>query len=469
MISFARSKEIIGTAVLDYLFVVLSWYLLYNYFSIQEEVFLYVWGVKPLTAGWILSGYWVFILSLFGLYKKMYLISRLDEFIRVAKATLLGTLVLFFLITTRQQSVLWDAQVSTLIYWGVTLSAIAFNRFIIRTVQRFYAIQGKGLHRALIIGCGNTAQTVHDDLLRHRILGMQVVGFIEVNENLSGDEIRVDKSKILGSLDEIEQIVKREHIQDIIVALEPEHRDDLLDVISEADIPDISLKILPDFYHLVNGLNKTNQIFGLPLIEISPETMPWWEKGLKRLMDIVVSLIVLIITSPLMAVIGLIVRSTSDGPAIYRQKRVGKNGRTFTMYKFRTMYKDAEAQSGPTWAQKNDPRITPIGNWLRKLRLDELPQFWNVLKGNMSLVGPRPERPYFVEQFKEQIPLYGRRLRVRPGITGWAQVKWKYDTSLQDVKEKTKFDLFYVENMSLIMDFKILINTIMTIIRAKGH
>jgi lipopolysaccharide/colanic/teichoic acid biosynthesis glycosyltransferase len=147
---------------------------------------------------------------------------------------------------------------------------------------------------------------------------------------------------------------------------------------------------------------------------------------------------------------------------------VGLFGRNFTIYKFRTMVSNAEA-SGPQLATQNDPRITPLGNFMRKTRLDELPQLWNVLKGDMSLVGPRPERPFFVEQFKKQIPLYSRRLRVRPGITGWAQVKWKYDESFDDVVEKTKYDLFYVENMSLRMDLKILINTIATVILGKGQ
>jgi len=292
---------------------------------------------------------------------------------------------------------------------------------------------------------------------------------VDVPNGKTGGQVFVDNDEIVGKLENINGVVRDLEIQDLIVALEPERREDLIKILSKINNPDVTLKLLPDFYQLVSGLNKTNQIFGLPLIEISPDLMPFWEKLVKRLLDIVISIVVLVIMLPLIIVISVVIRLTSKGPAIYSQERVGKKGKPFTMYKFRTMRIDAEAETGPTWAQENDPRITKVGALLRKTRLDEIPQFYNVLKGEMSLVGPRPERPYFVSRFKDEIPMYTRRLRVRPGITGWAQVKWKYDSSLDDVKEKTKYDLFYVENMSLRMDFKILINTIFSMVRAKGQ
>jgi exopolysaccharide biosynthesis polyprenyl glycosylphosphotransferase len=421
------------------------------------------------TGGIIISFYWLSIFVVMGSYKKLYLVSRLDEFIKVLKASLLGALILYFLININENISIQEQRVIIVTYWATIFILLAINRFVVRTIQRHYAQRGKGLHRTVIVGTGHTAKAAYDDLNRNKTLGMQVLGFIQVNGKAPDPETGILQEEVIGSLDRIKEILEERQVQDILVALEPDRRQDLVDVISKVDSPEVSLKLLPDFYQLVSGLSKTNQIFGMPLVEISPEPMPLWEKTIKRGFDILVSLIVLVLTLPFLLLIGLAIRFTTPGPAIYRQKRVGRNGKTFTIYKFRTMLENAEEHSGPTWATKDDPRVTNLGYWLRKLRIDEVPQLVNVLKGDMSLVGPRPERPHFVEQFSTQIPLYTRRLRVRPGITGWAQVKWKYDTSLDDVKEKTKFDLFYIENASLRMDAKILINTMITVIKGKGQ
>lgn len=464
-----RKRETIFTALLDGLVLCMAWYI---YTILRPELSFLIAGeenISLLLMGSIQTAYWLFVFSFMGLYKKLYLISRFDEFVKVVKATVLGTLILYFYVTIKNGLVLVEPLKSVAVYLMLVGGLITINRFVIRSIQRFYALRGKGLHRALIIGTGKNAISAFDDLNRNKSLGMQVIGFVHVGNGLNGHRNIVDKDDIVGSLHEIDRIVDDLEIHDLIVALEPEKRDDLIKVLSRVNNPDVTLKLLPDFYQLVSGLNKTNQIFGLPLIEISPDLMPFWEKIAKRSIDLVISVVVLTVMLPVIAVISAVIRSTSSGKAIYSQKRVGKKGQTFTMYKFRTMYNDAEAETGPTWASENDPRVTKVGAWLRKTRLDEIPQFYNVLKGEMSLVGPRPERPYFVEQFKEEIPMYTRRLRVRPGITGWAQVKWKYDSSLDDVKEKTKYDLFYVENMSLRMDFKILINTVFSMLRAKGQ
>lgn len=469
MLKLKRYREVIFTSILDFLIILASWFVFHSFYPNTMNILIQDYNMDFITGGLVISLYWMLIFIVMGSYKKLYLVSRLDEFVKVLKASLLGALILYFVININERISIRDQRMIIIAYWATIFTLLAVNRFIVRTIQRHYAQHGKGLHRTVIVGTGHTAKAAYDDLNRNKTLGMQVLGFIQVNGKGPEPGSGIEEEDVIGTLDDIKSILRERQVQDILVALEPDRRQDLVDVISQVDSPDVSLKLLPDFYQLVSGLSKTNQIFGMPLVEISPEPMPLWEKTIKRALDIFVSALVLIITFPFLLLIGLAVRLTSPGPAIYRQKRVGRNGKLFTIYKFRTMVNDAERYSGPTWAAKDDPRITKLGYWLRKLRIDEIPQLWNVLRGDMSLVGPRPERLHFVKQFSEQIPLYTRRLRVRPGITGWAQVKWKYDTSLDDVKEKTKFDLFYIENASLRMDAKILINTIITILKGKGQ
>lgn len=454
---------------MDFLIVLASWFIFHLFFTETIDMHLRHLGLNLVVAGILLCNFWLFVFVISGLYKKLYLVSRLDEFFKVFKSTIIGALILYFVWDYGEEASFTVDRSALLFYWAFVFTITALNRFIIRTVQRVYAQQGKGLHRTIIVGTGHNAKVAYDDLMRNKTLGMEVLGYIQVNGKAVNPEIGILKEEVIGHLDNITEIIESRQIQDVLVAVEPDRRRDLIEVISKVDHPDITLKLLPDFYQLVSGLNKTNQIFGMPIIEISPEPMPLWEKGVKRIMDIVVSLVVLIITLPILMSIALVIKFGSPGSIIYKQRRVGRGGKPFTMYKFRTMYLDAESETGPTWAKENDPRITKMGYWLRKLRLDEIPQLINVLRGSMSLVGPRPERPHFVDQFKIQIPLYTRRLRVRPGITGWAQVKWKYDSSLDDVKEKTKYDLYYVENISLKMDLKILIITIITMLKGKGQ
>jgi exopolysaccharide biosynthesis polyprenyl glycosylphosphotransferase len=231
----------------------------------------------------------------------------------------------------------------------------------------------------------------------------------------------------------------------------------------------VSLKIIPDLYDIISGQARTNQIYGFPLIEIMPELMQPWEYAVKRAIDIVFSFVVLFVGLPIWLLVAIAIKLDSKGSIFYMQERVGKDEKHFHIIKFRSMDEEAERHSGPVWANKQDPRITRVGKIIRKLRIDEIPQLINVLDGKMSLVGPRPERPFFVDQLSREIPLYKRRLKVRPGITGWAQVKHKYDESIEDVRKKVQYDLSYIENMSLRMDLKILLNTIAVVLKGEGH
>lgn len=228
------------------------------------------------------------------------------------------------------------------------------------------------------------------------------------------------------------------------------------------------MKILPDMYEIVSGMARTNQIYGVPLIEVMPDIMSPAGKLTKRIIDVAISAVTLIILFPLFLLIAILIKIDSRGDIFYKQVRVGRKGEEFIMYKFRSMILNSE-EYGPEWAGEDDARITRIGKFIRKVYIDEFPQMINVLKNEMSLIGPRPERPYFVEQLKKEIPYYYKRLSVKPGITGWAQIKHKYDSSLEDVKTKLQYDFYYIENMSLKLDFKIMINTIIVILLMKGH
>lgn len=466
-----RLKYIALTILFDLLSQILAWYLFYT-LKFKLGWFGGSSAIEPImlfTPAIILGVYWISIFALFGLYKNLILISRLDEIVRLGKITIIGTLVLFFFLFIDQLN--WDsgnigmAKYYAIAYWILVFLSSAFFRVIIRTYQKIQTKKGIGHHRAVLIGTGKNAIDVAANLERNKILGLNVIGFVKTNE-LVHSEL---KKPILGTLEYLREIILENEVDDVIVALEAEESAKLIEIVDKVDIPNIAIKILPDFYQMIIGLNRTNQIFGLPLIDIMPDPMPSWEKFTKRLIDVLISLILLILVSPIMLILWILIPLSSKGKAIYSQERVGLFGKSFIIHKFRTMFSDAEKLSGPQLATQNDPRITPLGLFMRKTRLDELPQLWNVIKGEMSLVGPRPERPFFVDQFKKQIPLYSRRLRVRPGITGWAQVKWKYDETFDDVVEKTKYDLFYVENMSLRMDLKILVNTIATVILGKGQ
>ena len=436
----------------------------------------------------ILTGFWLLLLFFYGMYRERYAASRFDELVSLAKVVTIGILVLFFVLFIDNLEV-HSAQFTILFYWLELFALVSVGRIFVRSIQKARILRGYGLHKALIVGWSDRVERLYKEVARYPEAGLQVVGAIRMRKTVpansyaqvesgayafteeNGTEFSSpsDREGDYHSIEALPRLIDDLEVQDVLIALGSEDHHPLLEVLRLCDGKSVSLKLVPDFYTIIGGMARTEHMYGLPLIEVLPEPMPAWEQSTKRLMDVTVSFLILAIGLPLWFTFGLLVRITSQGPAIYRQKRIGQHGKSFTMYKFRTMHDNAEAVTGPVWAQENDPRYTTIGRWLRKTRFDEIPQFWNVLKGEMSLVGPRPERPYFVEKLTGEIPLYNRRHRVKPGITGWAQVKWKYDTSLDDVRQKVKYDLFYIENVNLRMDFKILFRTIRTAFLREGQ
>ena len=483
----SRRAELIALLLADFVAFNLAWLLYYQarfaweWFGVVEREPATLW--LPML---VVGVFWLVVFFFFGMYRERYAASRFDELVSLFKVVTVGILVLFFALFIQQLDP-GSARATILIYWLAVYGSVALGRVLVRSVQKALILRGHGLHKALIVGWSDRVQELYEDVARYPAAGLQVVGAIrlqrpEAEATALGDEGRViasggDGAGVLAApatadattVTALPRLIDELEVQDVLIALSSEDHDPLYEVLRLCDGKSVSIKLVPDFYMIIGGMARTEHMYGLPLIEVLPEPMPAWEQSTKRLIDFVVAFVVLAAGLPFWIVLAVLVRSTSPGPAIYRQTRVGQHGRVFTMYKYRTMREDAEVHTGPVWATEDDPRYTPLGRWLRKTRLDEIPQFWNVLRGDMSLVGPRPERPYFVEKLAREIPLYGRRHRVKPGITGWAQVKWKYDTSLEDVRQKVKYDLFYIENMSLRMDFKILFRTIKTALTAQGQ
>ncbi|MEO8208923.1 MAG: sugar transferase [bacterium] len=459
----SKTKEKIFLFLSDFLFVNLAW-TLYYYIRIETGWIVYA---KP-PSFWlpliVIYFYWLIIFSFSGLYQHWFVRSRFDEFSSVFKTVSAGCFILFFIIFI--DDYMNDAPIISrfliLIYWMLMVISVSLGRTIIRSVQRNLLEKGIGLRNTLIIGDGEKAVNLKNMVEKYHQLGYNLLGFVSLNEGINSER------KNLGSLVNIQDIIKSNNVSEILIALEANEKERLIDVIRYCTEEKVNMKILPDMYEIVSGMAKTNQIYGVPLIEVMPDIMSPAGKLTKRIIDICISVFTLLILSPILIFTALSIKIESRGSILYRQVRVGRKGEEFIMNKFRSMVENSE-EYGPEWSGENDPRITRVGKIIRKLYIDELPQMYNVLKNEMSLIGPRPERPFFVEQLKKEIPYYYKRLSIKPGITGWAQIKHKYDSSLEDVKTKIQYDFYYIENMSLKLDFKIMINTIIVILLMKGH
>ena len=458
----SRHKERIILILSDFIFINIAW-TFYYIVRIESGWIPYSSPTSFLIPLIAVYFYWIIIFAFAGLYQYWFARSRFDEFTAVVKAATLGCFILFFVIF------LDDAMTNTkaisrfliVIYWGLMIVCVGSGRILIRSFQMSMLEKGMGLRNSLIVGSGKRGRELETLVNKFPQLGYKIIGFVTTNETASNNGM-------LGSINDLESIINKNAVTEVLIALEKNEKDKLFEVIRQCQKIYVNLKILPDTYEIISGMAKTNQLYGVPLMEVMPEIMPYGSKLFKRILDVGISGIFLLVLSPLLLLIAFLIKVTSSGPVFYKQIRVGRNSKQFIMYKFRSMRKDAE-EYGPEWAGESDSRITGVGRIIRKVYLDEAPQFINVLKNDMSLVGPRPERPYFVEILSKEIPYYFKRLSIKPGITGWAQIKHKYDTSLDDVREKLKYDFYYIENMSLKLDFKIMINTFLVVIFMKGH
>ena len=397
-----------------------------------------------------------------GVYRLRRGRSRVDDFFSVLVGTAFAvvlaagaTLYAQTYLTTDAEKARGAYEVSQLAWGLFFLITVAFtygSREAMRQLLERRWRAGVGLKRVIIAGAGELGRMVADRILHHRELGFQVVGFID--DRAGGDHIGYRGLPLLGTLADAAEIAQREHVEQLYVALPLEEHAKLLDLLELTSRECIDVKVVPDLLQFIALRARLEELDGLPVININDVPLQGVHAWVKRSIDVVLSATALIVLSVPLAVIALLVKLSSPGPVLYRQERMGLDGKAFIVYKFRSMREDAESQTGPTWARDDDPRATPVGRWLRRFDLDELPQLWNVLKGDMSLVGPRPERPFFVHQFKHRLPQYMLRHKVKAGITGWAQVNgWRGNTSLE---KRLEYDLYYIENWSVTLDLKII-------------
>lgn len=421
--------------------------------------------------------YWVLIFFFRGVYKRWLYLSRFDHFIAIFKSTAYGLALLaaypiardigqVILLANGEAIVLLQRKLMIAFkYFFIIFISISFIHLAYYSFRKFLIKYGLGKKRTLILGFDDHTKSLIRHIQKDPSIVFAPLGLISDNcEDVGKDYVGVS---VLGVEKDIKEIVQKKRINSVIIGY-PTTDKKIYNVMPELSRMGVSFYMPPDIYDMIRGYVKTQQIVGIPFIEILPEHMPAWEARAKRIMDIVVSLAVLLVFSPLYLLLAILIKAGDRGAVFFKQERLGMFGKPFIIYKFRTMVMDAEKMSGPVWAQKKDPRITKLGKFLRKTRLDEFPQFYNVLRGDMSIVGPRPEREHFVRELIEKIPLYDRRLLMKPGLTGWAQIHLNYDVDLESVEQKVLYDLYYLENMSVILDLKIMLRTFFIVLFQKG-
>jgi exopolysaccharide biosynthesis polyprenyl glycosylphosphotransferase len=469
-----KQLHIFRYLVLDFFSATLAW-IIFNLFRkkvIESAVYggeVHLEITKSLIfSTLIISIFWLIAYYFSGYYYNIYRKSRIQELLQTFFVSLIGSTLLFFFL-------ILDVVILNYHDYYYSLTILFISHFTITYLPRL-SITSRTIKQirkgtigfnTLIIGSNTKAlELIKSYTSKNLWGGYKFVGFVDVNNGIS-EEIKTI-CPYLGKLDKIEEIVLKKDIKEVIIAVESHEHKELEIILRKIQFCDVSIKIIPDLYEIMIGKTELSLIEATPLLLVSSHIVPIWEQNAKLLIDKFFSLTFLIVFSPLFLIIAIFVKFSSKGPIIYSQKRVGLNGKEFNIYKFRSMFVDAE-KNGPELSTINDKRITSIGLFLRQTRLDEIPQFFNVLIGDMSLVGPRPERRFYIEQILEKAPEYMMLLRTRPGITSLGQVKYGYAENIDQMLNRLKYDIIYMKNMSLYFDLKILIYTILVIFKRNGR
>lgn len=428
--------------------------------------------------GLVLNVGWLVLFTCAGLYRSWLLMSRTHQILRVVRAVLIGIVLIVSVLFGAEfigkvlsneplaQGYLYGSRFPWIfIYGGFALFMVALFRMLVYLFLRGLLRMGYGANHILVLGATEAGKKITEALAKTPARGQRVVGFVDERFQVMDHEFA--GVPVLGKYSDLPALIKKLKVTGIIIAHDSSSPQEIMRILVWLCDQPVHIYLVPELYSVVHGQFKANLVYGFELQELFAFTMPLWQVRVKRIIDIVFGGILGLVSLPVCILAAIAIKLDDHGPIFYSQERIGLYGKPFTVYKFRTMRTDAE-KFGAQWATKDDPRITKIGKFLRKTRIDELPQILCVLKGDMSMVGPRPERAVFISKLREEIPFYISRLKMKPGLTGWAQVCHHYDTSTEDVKIKLQYDMYYYENMSLLLDFQILVRTVYVVLTGKG-